>query len=80
MLDKFIFFFFISNSRIQDVIVFIVGGATYEESLTVHNINKLNSGIKVILGGTTIHNFESFSKEIVSATNGIASKYKLRNN
>ncbi|KAK0079672.1 hypothetical protein PV325_000961 [Microctonus aethiopoides] len=68
------------TKKIQDVIVFIVGGATYEESLTVHNINKLNSGVKVILGGTTIHNFESFSKEIVSATNGIASKYKLRNN
>ncbi|XP_015112096.1 vacuolar protein sorting-associated protein 45 [Diachasma alloeum] len=69
----------VMTKRTQDVIVFIVGGATYEESLTVYNLNKQNPGVKIILGGTTIHNFESFSGEIVSATDGVASKYKSRN-
>ncbi|XP_057318297.1 vacuolar protein sorting-associated protein 45 [Microplitis mediator] len=66
--------------RIQDVIVFIIGGATYEESLAVHNLNKQNPGVKIILGGTTIHNFQSFSNEILSATAGIVPRYRSRNN
>ncbi|XP_063991078.1 vacuolar protein sorting-associated protein 45 [Diachasmimorpha longicaudata] len=69
----------IMTKRTQDVIVFIIGGVTYEESLAVYNLNKQNPGVKIILGGTTIHNFESFSGEIVSAIDGVASKYKSRN-
>ncbi|XP_023288779.1 vacuolar protein sorting-associated protein 45 isoform X2 [Orussus abietinus] len=64
--------------RPQDIIVFIIGGATYEESLTVHNLNKQNPGTKVILGGTTIQNFESFMEEIESATTGLITKHSLR--
>lgn len=52
------------NGRYQDIIVFIVGGATYEESLTVHTINKRYPGTHVILGGTTIHNSHSFLEEV----------------
>lgn len=66
--------------RPQDVIVFVVGGTTYEESLAVYNLNKLNPGTKVILGGTTIHNFQSFAEEIAAGTNGIVSRYKHRHN
>jgi len=36
----------------QEVVVFIIGGATYEEALAVHQMN--NAGYRVILGGTTI--------------------------
>jgi len=46
-------------ARPQDVIVFMIGGATYEEALSVYNINKSLPGVKVILGGTTIHNTKS---------------------
>lgn len=42
--------------RPQSVIIFIVGGATYEEANAVYNYNKVTPGINVILGGTTIHN------------------------
>lgn len=42
--------------RPQDVIVFTIGGITYEETLAVHNINKTVPGIRVVLAGTTIHN------------------------
>ncbi|KAK5642700.1 hypothetical protein RI129_008867 [Pyrocoelia pectoralis] len=51
------------NSRSQDVIVFFIGGVTYEESLTVHVFNKNNPEMRVILGGTTIHNSKSFLEE-----------------
>ena len=36
--------------------MFIVGGATYEEAYAVYNINKTQPGVRVVLGGTTIHN------------------------
>ncbi|CAG9126090.1 hypothetical protein JYU34_011821 [Plutella xylostella] len=55
----------------QDVIVFIVGGATYEESLCIHQINQNWPGVKVILGGTTIHNSTSFLEEVKSAMQGV---------
>uniref|UniRef100_A0A663M6N1 Vacuolar protein sorting 45 homolog n=1 Tax=Athene cunicularia TaxID=194338 RepID=A0A663M6N1_ATHCN len=44
------------RDRPQDIIVFIIGGATYEEALTVYNLNRTNSGVRIVLGGTTIHN------------------------
>ncbi|NXU77988.1 VPS45 protein, partial [Oreotrochilus melanogaster] len=44
------------RDRPQDIIVFIIGGATYEEALTVYNLNRTNPGVRVVLGGTTIHN------------------------
>lgn len=57
--------------RPTHVVVFVVGGATYEESLCVHQINKANPGAKVVLGGTTIHNSASFFEEIKSAMQGV---------
>lgn len=57
----------------QEVVVFIVGGATYEEALAVHQLN--NVGYRVILGGTTIHNSKSFVNEVLSATDGMQFKH-----
>ncbi|GIY20911.1 vacuolar protein sorting-associated protein 45 [Caerostris darwini] len=45
------------RERPQDIIVFYIGGATYEESLTVHQLNRQSLGVRILLGGTTIHNF-----------------------
>ena len=42
--------------RPQDIIVFIVGGATYAEAEVVANINRNTQGVRIILGGTTMHN------------------------
>jgi vacuolar protein sorting-associated protein 45 len=56
-----------------EVIVFIIGGATYEEALAVHQLNQM--GYRVVLGGTTIHNSESFLEEVVAATNGVPFKH-----
>ena len=43
----------------QDVIIFMVGGATFEEAATVHQFNSSNN-FRVILGGTSLLNSSSF--------------------
>lgn len=48
----------------QDIIVFMVGGTTYEEAISVYQTNLNNPGVRVILGGTTFHNTESFLDEV----------------
>ncbi|XP_066530962.1 vacuolar protein sorting-associated protein 45 [Hoplias malabaricus] len=55
------------RDRPQDIIVFIIGGATYEEALTVYNLNRTMPGVRIVLGGTTIHNTKSFLEEVTSA-------------
>ncbi|KAG9334698.1 hypothetical protein JZ751_007233 [Albula glossodonta] len=52
---------------LKDIIVFIIGGATYEEALTVYNLNRTMPGVRIVLGGTTIHNTKSFLEEVTSA-------------
>jgi vacuolar protein sorting-associated protein 45 len=47
-----------------DIFVFIVGGATYEEARFVAEMNTANPGVRVLLGGTTIHNSDSFLAEV----------------
>ncbi|KAK6178811.1 hypothetical protein SNE40_011311 [Patella caerulea] len=66
------------KDRPQDVIVFIIGGCTYAESKLVHTLNRTTHGVKIILGGTTIHNFESFLSELSTAVKGQATKYPAR--
>ncbi|PIK61141.1 putative vacuolar protein sorting-associated protein 45 [Apostichopus japonicus] len=56
------------KERPQDVIVFIIGGITYEEILAIYNLNKATPGVKIIIGGSTVHNFQSFQAEIASGT------------
>ena len=48
----------------QDIIVFMVGGTTYEEAIAVNQVNSSNPGVRVILGGTAVHNTESFLEEV----------------
>lgn len=55
-----------TGNRVQDIIVFMIGGTTYEESLMIHSLNKTHQGIKFILGSTTIHNSKSFLEEVKS--------------
>ena len=47
------------KDRPQDVFVFIVGGTTYEESKAVEEFNEAFPGMRVTLGGTKIHGFDS---------------------
>ncbi|KAG7154636.1 vacuolar protein sorting-associated protein 45-like [Homarus americanus] len=63
-----------TTARPKNIVVFIVGGATYEESLTVHQFNTNNPGMHVILGGSTIHSASSFLDSVESAMDGIPRK------
>ncbi|KAI7798778.1 vacuolar protein sorting-associated protein 45 [Triplophysa rosa] len=53
------------RDRPQDIIVFIIGGATYEEALAVYNLNRTMPGVRIVLGGTTVHNTKSFLEEVM---------------
>uniref|UniRef100_A0A8C6F741 Vacuolar protein sorting 45 homolog n=1 Tax=Monodon monoceros TaxID=40151 RepID=A0A8C6F741_MONMO len=55
------------RDRHQDIIVFIIGGATYEEALTVYNLNRTTPGVRIVLGGTTVHNTKSFLEEVLAS-------------
>jgi vacuolar protein sorting-associated protein 45 len=49
----------------DEIIVFMVGGVTYEEATKVSEFNEANKGkIQVILGGSTVHNSTSFLEEL----------------
>lgn len=53
-----------TRDKPQDIIVFMVGGATYEEAKMVAGINATMPGIRVALGGTSIHNANTFLEEV----------------
>lgn len=58
----------VAGARAGEVIVFIVGGTTYAESMFVHNFNRSNaSGMRVLLGGTSVLNARSFIEEVMAA-------------
>jgi len=48
----------------QDIIIFMLGGITFDESLIVHEFNSSNSGVRIIIGGTSIQNSSSFLRDI----------------
>lgn len=49
-----------TKDRPQDVIVFFVGGVTYAEAKAIPPFMAANPGVRVIVGGTTIHNSSSW--------------------
>lgn len=49
----------------QEIIVFMAGGVTYEEGTKIEEFNRTNPfKVRVILGGSTIHNSTSFLEEL----------------
>jgi vacuolar protein sorting-associated protein 45 len=61
-----------SIARPTTVYVYILGGATYEESAAMHIINKSNElgGLKVILGGSCVHNSKSYVSDLLQEEEG----------
>lgn len=54
-----------TSSRPQEILIFMVGGVTYEEATQISEFNKTNAGgVKVVLAGSTIHNSTSFLEEL----------------
>ncbi|KAL9015020.1 MAG: hypothetical protein Q9173_000352 [Seirophora scorigena] len=56
-----------TRDKPQDIIVFMIGGATYEEAKMVAQINASSPGVRVILAATSIHNSTSFMEEVEDA-------------
>jgi vacuolar protein sorting-associated protein 45 len=54
----------ITRDKSQDIIVFMIGGATYEEAKLVAQVNASSPGVRVVLGGTFMHNSSTFLEEI----------------
>ena len=53
-----------TRDKPQDIIVFMVGGVTYEEAKMVAQVNASSPGVRVVLGGTSIHNSTTFLEEV----------------
>ncbi|KAF2490437.1 vacuolar protein sorting-associated protein 45 [Lophium mytilinum] len=56
-----------TKDKPQDIIVFMVGGTTYEEAKMVAQVNASSPGVRVVLGGTSVHNSSSFLEEVEDA-------------
>ena len=50
-----------------DVLVYMVGGVTFEEAAVVEQFNSTNPSMRVLLGGSCVHNSTSFLKEIATS-------------
>lgn len=59
-----------TRDKPQDIILFMVGGVTYEEAKMVAQVNASSPGVRVVLGGTSVHNSTSFLEEVDDAVNG----------
>jgi hypothetical protein len=54
-----------TKDKPQDIIVFMIGGVTYEEAKMVAGINAGGApGVRIVLGGTTVHNATTFLEEV----------------
>jgi len=60
----------IPKEKPQDIIVFIVGGTTYEEARAVAQINASTPGIRVVLGGTDVLNSSVFLAQVDGSVSG----------
>ncbi|CAL3965958.1 hypothetical protein PZA11_002769 [Diplocarpon coronariae] len=56
-----------TRDKPQDIILFIVGGVTFEEAKMVSQINASSPGIRIVLGGTCVHNSTTFLEEMEDA-------------
>lgn len=59
-----------SRDKPQDIVVFMIGGTTYEEARMVAGVNASTPGVRIVLGGTGILNSEMFLGEVEGAVSG----------
>uniref|UniRef100_A0A5K3EV04 Vacuolar protein sorting-associated protein 45 n=1 Tax=Mesocestoides corti TaxID=53468 RepID=A0A5K3EV04_MESCO len=57
-----------TSSPAKKIIVFILGGTTYEESLAVHKLMSTMPDLTILLGGSTVHNSKSFLEQLRSVS------------
>lgn len=54
----------------QDIIVFMIGGTTFEEARVVAQVNASTPGVRVVLGGTSILNSRRFMDQVKGSVEG----------
>jgi vacuolar protein sorting-associated protein 45 len=60
-----------SSAKPRDLIVFMLGGTTFEEAAVVADLNAAAAGaVRVVLGGTFMHNSKSFLAELFNISKG----------
>ena len=60
----------LQGAKHDQVLVYIVGGVTYEEATTVAELNAANAGVSVVLGGSFVHNSGTFLEDLDDAFGG----------
>lgn len=58
----------------QEIIIFVVGGVTYEEARLVAQLNQANSALRCVIGGTNIVNTDQFMNNVID----VASSWGVR--
>ena len=56
-----------AKEKPRDIIVFITGGVTFEEAEKVSELNEKSNSVRVLLGGSYLHNSTTFLSELQSA-------------
>ncbi|KAI9832113.1 MAG: vacuolar protein sorting-associated protein 45 [Phylliscum demangeonii] len=59
-----------ARDKPQEIIVFVVGGVTYEEANAVAQLNATSAGVRLVLGGTAVCNSASFLEDMQAAVAG----------
>lgn len=59
-----------TKEKPQDIIVFMVGGVTFEEAKAVATLNASVPGIRIVLGGTSVHNSSTFMDAVEATVAG----------
>ncbi|KAG2205779.1 hypothetical protein INT47_003962 [Mucor saturninus] len=59
-----------ARERPQDIIVFMVGGTTFEEAKYIAQLNASTPGIRIVLGGNCVHNSRTFLQQIQQVGEG----------
>ncbi|KAK7205954.1 Sec1-like protein [Myxozyma melibiosi] len=57
-----------SRDKAADIVVFFVGGVTYEEAKLVAQINASTPGLRVVVGGTAVHSSKTFMEDMEYAS------------
>lgn len=56
-----------TKDKPQDIVVFMIGGTTFEEAKMVAQMNASTPGVRVVLGGTSVHNSSTFLEDVDDA-------------
>ena len=56
-----------TRDKPQDIVVFMIGGTTYEEAKMIAQINASVPSVRVVLSSTSIHNSTTFLEEVDDA-------------